>query len=207
MRVIFRSSLEEVHSFTLSIRMHGGLSCDQCKAEGQFVPHGWLYKSNDDGTLRQVGKRILCDQRRGGAGCGATTRVLVRNETHRLHVDTAQLMLFLWALIAGMTVLASYEKATRTSMSRNAWRWWQKLKNRMVDIREDVFKNSAICPADSKENSALVNNLEFPQVSPSASYARKSRQTLCEVLVRWLQKDPDLDTCAQFQELRQIALL
>jgi hypothetical protein len=106
MHVIFRSSLEEVNSFTLSIRMHGGLSCDQCKAEGQFVSHGWLYKLNDDGTLRQVGKRIICDRRRGGSGCGATTRVLVSNETHRLHVDTAQLMLFLWALIAGMTVLA-----------------------------------------------------------------------------------------------------
>ena len=93
MLVIFKSSMEKVHRFTLSIRMNSEMVCAICKAEGQFLPHGWLYKTDADGSLCKVDKRIICDRRRGGKGCGATVRGLVSTETYQLWAVTATLML------------------------------------------------------------------------------------------------------------------
>ena len=207
MSVIFKSSMEEVHRCTLSIRMHSEMVCEICKAEGQFLPHGWLYKMNADGLLCKVGKRIICDRRRGGKGCGATVRVLVRSETYRLHFVTASLMLFISALTAGLSVMASYEKATRSAMSRNAWRWWQKLIHRMPDIRGALFKNFPIPPSGVTEKPAPIKSAESSSVITAAHRRRKTLIAHREVLLRWITKAHDSDVCALFQEKQQIALL
>lgn len=205
MIVIFKSSMEKVHSFTLSIRMYSEMVCEICKAEGQFLPHGWLYKTDADGSLRKVGKRIICDRRRGGKGCGATVRVLVSTETYQIWAVTATLMLFISALTAGLSVLASYEKATQSPKSRNAWRWWQKLVHRMPDIRGALFKNSPIPPSGVTEKPAPIK-----KSSSVIAPVHRRRKTLIahrEVLLRWINEAQDSDACALFQDAQQIALL
>lgn len=195
MSVIFQKSLDGIHQFTLSIRLHVDLVCQHCQAVGQFIPHGWLHKMNNDGSIRRVGKRIICDRRRGGTGCGGTTKIIAETETHQLHVTAISLSVFILALASGLSVLSAYEKATLSQASRNAWRWWVKLLKREGDIRCFIFKMS-----EPMRTTAPLSHTQSP--------IPRRIQILRETLAHWVPlSDVPNNICADFQHSKQIALL
>lgn len=151
--MIILSNISKADSFTNSIREQGGLSCHHCKQHGQWLPHGFLYKLNLNGQKRKTGKRIICDRRRGGRGCGRTLKIMVKKETHQLQVCIAEIAQFILALLKGLTLPEAYERATGTPQSRNAWRWWSRLKTLEGSIREDLFQlNNGELPRNIEKN-------------------------------------------------------
>jgi hypothetical protein len=196
MSILFQSSLNGIDLFTLSIRQRVDFCCSQCKAHGQFVPHGWIYKFGGENSKRPVGKRIICDRRRGGSGCGATIKIILKSETYRLHATTARLLTFMLSLLAGATIFDAYESATATIMSRNAWRWWAKLKEREGDIRTYLFK--------------ALRNPTSPSL-PTAVLQSTSTELpkhFHQILKSWMNTTPkSLDACAKFQIEEQSPLL
>jgi hypothetical protein len=106
------------------------------------------------------------------------------------------LLIFLTSLLAGAGIFEAYESATKTVMSRNAWRWWAKLKGIEGGVRNYLFRNDhkSTLPSSPTEISQPVSS--------------KLADSLHSVLKNWIDTTPEnLDACAQFQGEQQIPLL
>jgi hypothetical protein len=214
MKVCFRKTLEDIQLFTLGIRSQTDLECSKCQTLGQFLPHGWLYKTTQ-GVERKVGKRIICDSRRGGIGCGATTRILVESETYRLWVDTKILLSFLQGLIAGLWVTEAYVKATGTNTGRNAWRWWAKLKRQQQGLRDFLFSKHGLSTQTAEptepQNDPLILVTEQKEASQKKNSpvqkAKQDKKCLLNLCAEWLSLSEHNDPCADVQFQASLCLL
>lgn len=132
----FFEDFESIKQFTRSLDYYQDkLECAHCLKQDQFVSHGIVYKQRSMLLSEPVGKRIFCSNRYGRSGCGRTFQLYVASELPSFQYGTAHLFVFIASLLANMTVIKSYEKATGQSVSRNAWRWINKLMCRLIDYR------------------------------------------------------------------------
>ena len=141
---VYFDNITTLHQFTLELSQHqGSLQCDQCQASDQFVSHGFVYKYLHLGVKETVGKRILCSDRHGKSGCGKTFRLYLAKIIPAFTYTAAHLSIFLTYLIAGFTIQQSYQSATHTEDSRNAYRWLNKLESNLVNYRGFLKTRSA----------------------------------------------------------------
>jgi len=129
--------MTEIHQYTLQLeQMCDSLKCQSCSKCDQFVSHGFVYKKQHQGDKEKVGKRIFCTNRYCRSGCGSTFRLYLCTEIPILHFGTAELLIFLRALLSHASIGVAYEKATGTVEPRNAYRWLNKLKDKLIDYRQ-----------------------------------------------------------------------
>lgn len=129
-------TFDDLERYTLELdRYQDELQCQHCATNNQFVSHGFVYKQCSQTHKEAVGKRIFCSNRHGRSGCGRTARLYLATEIPSLQYATAELFIFLSSLLAHFTVKAAYQKATQQSETRNAWRWLNKLMEKLTDYR------------------------------------------------------------------------
>lgn len=191
MAAYFQNSLDDIEAFTHTVRYQVDFVCPHCKAKGQTVSHGHLF--GDNGII--IGKRCICDRRRGGTGCGKTIRILIKSKCYRLHYALARVGVFLSALLCCTPVLQAYQEATGTCTSRNSWRWWKKLKNREGDLRQELFALSAhqLPHAANKTHQDIKKATHLERIS--------------SLLKDWTQNQTMDEACANFQLITQKHLL
>jgi hypothetical protein len=133
----FFKDLDSIQQFTRSLdHHHDVLKCQFCSKNNHFVSHGFVYKKQYNGIRKTVGKRIFCSNRFGHSGCGRTFRVYLATEAPKLNYAIPHLAAFIYALIAGACIHKAYYHATKTSDSRNAYRWLNKLQHKLIDYRQ-----------------------------------------------------------------------
>jgi hypothetical protein len=133
----FFKDLDSIQKFTRSLdHHHDVLKCQFCSKNNHFVSHGFIYKKQYNGLRQTVGKRIFCSNRFGRSGCGRTFRVYLATEAPKLNYAIPHLAAFIYALIAGACIHKAYYHATKTSDSRNAYRWLNKLQHKLIDYRQ-----------------------------------------------------------------------
>jgi len=154
----FFEDVDAMHRYSLELDLHQ-IECAHCAARGQFVSHGFVYKKAIGATTDIVGKRILCTPRGERSGCGRTVRLYLADRIPRLHHAAACVTAFVLALIAGLSVTAAYEKATSIVDARNAWRWLNKLKRRLLDWRSRLAPHVRAQPAAVRRRSPRLQLL------------------------------------------------
>lgn len=181
---LFFKDIESLDRFTLSLDLHqDSLACDYCSSSDQFVSHGFVYKQRSQTLSEAVGKRIFCSNRNGRSGCGRTVRLYIASESPSLQYSTVHLFTFLCALLANLTVKAAYQKVTRWSKPRNAWRWLNKLDRRLMEYRCFLQTRSDVISTSFESRprrlqillptiAQLFSKLEAP---PCAHYQRLSQ--------------------------------
>ena len=138
----FFSCLTEIHAWSLSVRSQDELACPNCHRVNTFTPHGWLYKSKPSGDVAQIGKRIICNSTHNYGGCGRTQRLMLMDTTFRRHYPLQTILVFLQLLMTGVSISNAYGEATKSHESRQASRWWQALRRREPQMREDLLRCS-----------------------------------------------------------------
>ncbi len=129
-------NIDSLDRFTLELDCHHDqLQCIYCFKSDQFVSHGFIYKQLSQTVTEEVGKRILCSNRNARSGCGRTFRLYIATQIPSLQYNAAHLFVFLSALLLHATVKQAYQKATGKFESRNAWRWLNKLTQRLTHYR------------------------------------------------------------------------
>lgn len=142
----FFCSIEAIDQFTQSLDSHSdSLHCDLCRASGQLVSHGFVFKQRSRLLSEPVGKRVLCSNRYGRTGCGRTFQLYLSSEVPFLHYGAAQLTVFIVALLANFSVAGAYHRAVGRTESRHAWRWLDRLMVQLMDYRCTV--NTRILPS------------------------------------------------------------
>lgn len=180
------NTLDALDRFTRELERHEP-HCPNCRKNGQFVSHGFVYRQISMTRKVVVGKRIFCANRYGKTGCGTTRRLYLANAIPTLRYSAHHLTTFLCSLIARSTVQQAYQAATRTESPRNAYRWLRKLGNQLIRFRSGSNKNIAFV-ADRFKSRTRRLRLLLPTL-----------QTLFSSL--------SANPCAHYQQLRQTAFI
>jgi hypothetical protein len=139
----FFSNIESIDQFTFALDYHQHtLTCDSCLSHGQFVSHGFVYKQRSQMLCEPVGKRILCSNRYGRTGCGRTMQLYLASELPSCHYGTAQLIAFIDALFANVSIATAYANAIGKHASRHAWRWFKKLTQQLMTYRSHLQRDA-----------------------------------------------------------------
>jgi hypothetical protein len=101
--------------------------CRHCRQAHQLISHGFIHKKRVGAKPEAVGKRVFCSNRHCRTGCGRTMRLYLDATLRYLHYTGAQVVAFVFALMAGSTVQQAYCQTTGTAEARNAWRWLNRL--------------------------------------------------------------------------------
>ena len=101
--------------------------CIHCKQTQQLVSHGFIYKKQARAESKATGKRVVCSQRYRHTGCGRTMQLYLDSTVRYLHYASWQVVAFVLALMAGMTVQQAYYQATGCAEARHAYRWLTRL--------------------------------------------------------------------------------
>lgn len=132
----FFSTIDAIDRFTHSLDSQTDtLRCHQCRAGGQLVSHGFVYKQRSQTITEPVGKRVLCSNRYGRTGCGHTFQLYIASEVPSLQYGATQLAVFIAALLANFSVTSAYRSAVGHAETRHAWRWLNRLMRRLMDYR------------------------------------------------------------------------
>ncbi len=140
----FFNHFEQIQQCTLSLSSDSSLKCCHCHQTGQLVSHGVVYRQRSIDSIEKVGKRVYCSTRYGRKGCGRTYQLYVRNVIPGLRYSTEHLWVFLSALLAGLSVVNAWHKATHSASSRQAWRWLNHCFRRLTDYRRVILVPSAV---------------------------------------------------------------
>jgi hypothetical protein len=136
--------LDSLNRFTLSLDCQAdSLRCQHCSKKDQFVSHGFVYKKQFHGKTRPVGRRLFCSNRYGRSGCGRTVRLYLKTELAKWHYTATHLTVFLLTLLAGQSTQQAYQVATQTTEPRNAWRWLNALRRKLIDYRVFVIPQTS----------------------------------------------------------------
>jgi len=177
-------NLDALHHFTLSLDCQPKpIQCRHCSAQYQFVSHGFVYKKQQLGEKRAVGKRIFCSNRHGRSGCGRTIRLYLATELASLHYTAVHMTVFVLALLIGSTIRKAYLAATDTLEPRNAYRWLHKLQCKLLEYR--VLGRSLLSTAvslfrtKSKKRCILLSTLQalFSTIGTCAQYQQQMQAT------------------------------
>ena len=136
----FFKDLNTLHRFTLQLDLHRDvLKCKKCLKQDQFVSHGFIYKTNED---EKAGKRVICSNRYGRSGCGATFRLYLDSKFPTFQYTAYHLTIFFVSLMKGLKIQKAYQKATKTQDPRNAYRWLSKVEYKISDYRHFLQRRS-----------------------------------------------------------------
>lgn len=89
------------------------LHCKNCADGNDFISHGFVFEICLQGEPKKVGKRLLCANRHGRSGCGATLRLYLSTGIPRLKHSAIVMTLFFAALLRGLSIQQAYQSATR----------------------------------------------------------------------------------------------
>lgn len=132
----FFPDFDALNRFSLSLRfLQNPVQCRHCLKNLHMVSHGVVYKQRSIAYKEPVGKRLLCSNRRGRAGCGRTVQLTIAARNPALHYDTSHLFAFICALFLGLSIPKAYHRATGQAQSRQAWRWLNSLTVNLLDYR------------------------------------------------------------------------
>lgn len=179
---LFYDTLDALHQFSVSLDHHD-LTCTYCKARGQFVSHGFCYKQHNFAATNASGKRLFCSTRSGRTGCGRTVQLYVASEVPKLRYGTTQLVAFITALLAKVSITAAYHQAVGKPESRHAWRWFKKLMQQLIVYRgylhRDDQTESAMFATQSRSRQFLLPTLNalFSQTPPAFNHITHFQQT------------------------------
>ena len=139
----FFTDMASLHQFTMELDLHrDSLHCKNCAGGNDFISHGFVFEKCSQGEPRKVGKRLLCANRHGRSGCGATLRLYLSAGIPRLKYSAVVMTLFLTALLQGLSIQQAYQSATDTDDPRNAYRWLRRCSDRILVYRTGL-KNRA----------------------------------------------------------------
>lgn len=178
--------MNAIESFTHSLQNQTDNACRHCSKSDQWVSHGYIYKI--DPKEKPVGKRILCTNRYGKQGCGRTRALSLANTLPGHRYDTSQLMRFICALLAGLSISkAYYTVISHKQDARQAWRWVNRLMCRLGLFRQALRRPGHAKPANKP-------------------YHQRSRRL--QILLPTLQQLYEQgDTCEHFQLSHQTLFL
>lgn len=132
----FFDNIASINAFTHSLDYRQDvLECEHCLKSDQFVSHGFIYKQRSSLIREPVGKRLLCSNRYGRSGCGRTFQLYIASEFPSLQYGAAVIFVFITALLSQPTIHEAYLKATGQLDARHAWRWMNKLMQRLGEYR------------------------------------------------------------------------
>lgn len=135
-------NLESLQLFALNRDVFGHrLKCDKCQKTGQFVAHDFIYKKQNNGRKKIVGKRIYCSTRSGRTGCGSTLRLYLTETLPTRQYATSHLLTFIQALVHGQSIQNAYKAATQANDPRHANRWLNTLYDRLTDYRVLIYSH------------------------------------------------------------------
>ena len=129
---IYYPSLSAIEQQT---RQLDQVPCHHCRQTNQLVSHGFVYKKQTGTEPQAVGKRVFCSNRQHYTGCGRTMRLYLDATVRWLRYAGAQVVAFIWVLIAGSTVQQAYWQATGTADPRHANRWLHRLGAQLSGYR------------------------------------------------------------------------
>ena len=133
---IFFENMDDLHRFTMELNYHHNkIQCKSCLQNGQFVSHGFVYKKQNNGKQKAIGKRLYCSNRHGKSGCGKTVRLYLDNHIPMLQYTVSHLLVFISSLLAMSSIQAAYKMATNTEDPRNAYRWLHRLWKKLIEYR------------------------------------------------------------------------
>ena len=143
---LFFNNINALDQFTHELDHHQeSLTCQHCGDQGHFVPHGFVYKNqhiDHSHEKEPVGKRILCSNRYGRAGCGRTLRLYLADCVPALSRTAFHISLFFLGLITGKPIQSAYTDATHTVDPRNAYRWLSKCQAKIIHYRAALVNRS-----------------------------------------------------------------
>ena len=184
---IYYSSLEAIQQQTRQLEHE---RCHHCDRTQHLVSHGFVRKKERAGALPAVvGKRGFCSNRYRRSGCGRTMQLYLDATLRCLHYAAGAMEAFLLAWLAGSTVQRAYRQATGTVVSRNAYRWLNRLVAQLSAYRS-VFHQPSL--ADDP---------------PSADSQRSLRRRLFAATITRLLQQLGAPLCAGFQLKWQRAFL
>lgn len=145
---IYYPDIATLHQKTLQLKEERCLHCQQTH---QQVSHGFVYKKQVRGEPYPVGKRIFCSNRRRRTGCGRTTQLYVASVIRYLHYAGTVIIAFALAMMKGLSIVTAYHQATGTEISRNAYRWMNRL------MKQCSFYRSLLHQPRLKDSASLIH--------------------------------------------------
>jgi hypothetical protein len=111
---VFFDNLDALHAAALSPRACSvRLECRGCRSDAHLASHGFVYVKQAQAEPVAVGKRVICVNRRGRAGCGASFSLRLASRVPHLQHSAAAVQVFIDDLIAGAAVESAYQQALR----------------------------------------------------------------------------------------------
>ena len=109
--------------------------CVHCQQTQQLVSHGFVRKKRPCAEPETVGKRVFCSNRNNRTGCGRTMQLYLDSTIRYLYHAGCCVVTFVLALIEGMSIQNAYQHATGTAAPRHAYRWLNRLGERLSAYR------------------------------------------------------------------------
>lgn len=167
--------------------------CRHCQQTQQLVSHGMVYKKQVGGEPAMIGKRVFCSNRNQHTGCGRTMRLYLDAMVRYLHYTGEQVVAFVLALMAGMTMQLAYCQATGTSDPRHAYRWLHRLCAQLSSYRSLWHR-----PAPARSQASV----DYP-----IRASRPDRRSLLTSTFEQLLQHFGAATCANYQRQLQRSFL
>jgi len=125
-----------LHQFTMELDLHRStLECKNCATHNDFISHGFVIKKCSQNDPQKVGKRLLCANRYGRSGCGATLRLYLTASIPGFKHSAFVMTLFLTGLLRGLSIQEAYQSATHTDDPRHAYRWIRRCYDKLIVYR------------------------------------------------------------------------
>ncbi len=179
----FFDDLNSLHRFIRNIDLQRDkLRCRHCSKGEHFVAHDFIYKKQNNGLKKIVGRRIFCSNRYGRTGCGATYRLYLATIVPTFKFTSPNISRFIKSLLDNNSIQKAYKEATGSEDPRNAYRWLNKLYRTLTSYR------AAINRFNHDANQRVYQTKRFKILLP----------TFCHLF-----NATDFSSCTRYQLLRQ----
>jgi hypothetical protein len=180
--------IDAIHQFTMELNYHHSkIKCENCLKSDQFLSHGFVYKKQNCGEKKVIGKRLYCSNRYGKSGCGKTVGLYLATHIPTLQYTTSHLFIFIASLLSKFSIQKAYKVATNSDDPRNAYRWLHRLWKKLIDYRCFV-QNHMESQSDKLTSRPLRLQLLLPTL---------------QVLFSKVGEPP----CSQFQKITQTSFI
>lgn len=184
----FYDDLDSLQQVTLNLDFYLDVfACLFCLKSDQFVSHGFIFHRTNGKNIAITGKRILCCNRRGRSGCGRTLTLYLKEKQPRYVYSSAHINVFFLMLLAGQTIPKAYQIATGAYEPRNAYRWMDSAKLKLIEYR------------------ALLKQKTLKTLSSFNTQSLKAKMLLSTLKVLFSKLDGV--ACATFQKMTHQAFL
>lgn len=156
-------------------------TCPHCSNKTYLIAHSIVYRKTRYGSSITTGQRIMCSNRNNKNGCGRTFQLYLNNHIPRIHYSANEINLFLKSLIENKTIQKSYQMATSTQDQRNAYRWINKIKKKIFELKLFIKRYPPIQNDNNHKNYFIetINNLaKILKNNISQSFQNLSQQPI-----------------------------